>query len=78
VSFATITLCVASEQVFIVVYFVMTQSRNFWIYPHIDQFISLLTSVSDAGTGNVLQMLEFHSVLIWLMTQEDFVTFITQ
>jgi len=36
VSFVAITLCVAS-QVFIVVrvYFVMTQSRNFWIHPDI-------------------------------------------
>jgi hypothetical protein len=36
VSFAAITLCVASQRVFIiVVYFVMTQSGNFWIHPHI-------------------------------------------
>jgi hypothetical protein len=35
VSFAAITLCVASQQVFIVVdvYFVMNQSGNFWIHP---------------------------------------------
>jgi hypothetical protein len=35
VSFAAITLCVASQRVFVivVVYFVMTQSGNFWIYP---------------------------------------------
>jgi uncharacterized membrane protein YecN with MAPEG domain len=35
VSFAAITLYVASERVFIVVsvYFVMTQSGNFWIHP---------------------------------------------
>jgi hypothetical protein len=33
VSFATITLCVASKHVFVVVYFVMTQSGNFWIHP---------------------------------------------
>jgi hypothetical protein len=37
VSFAFITLRVASEQVFVVVavvvYFVMTQSGNFWIHP---------------------------------------------
>jgi hypothetical protein len=36
VSFAAITLCVASQRVFIVVivvvYFVMTQSGNFWIH----------------------------------------------
>jgi hypothetical protein len=41
VSFVAITLCVASQRVFvvvvvvvIVVYFVMTQSGNFWIHPH--------------------------------------------
>jgi hypothetical protein len=32
-SFAAITLCVASQRVFIVVYLVTTQSGNFWIYP---------------------------------------------
>jgi hypothetical protein len=35
VSFAAITLCVASQRVFIVVHFVMTQSGNFWIHPRI-------------------------------------------
>jgi hypothetical protein len=39
-SFAAITICVASQRVFVVVvvvvvYFVMTQSGNFWIYPRI-------------------------------------------
>jgi hypothetical protein len=35
VSFAAVTLCVASQRVFIVVsiYFVMTQSGSFWIHP---------------------------------------------
>jgi hypothetical protein len=36
VSFAAITLCVASQRVLIVViviYFVITQSGNFWIHP---------------------------------------------
>jgi hypothetical protein len=32
VSFAAITLCVPSQQVFVVVDFVMTQSENFWIH----------------------------------------------
>jgi hypothetical protein len=32
VSFAAIALCVASQRVFVVVYFVMTQSGNFWIH----------------------------------------------
>jgi hypothetical protein len=36
VSSAAITLCVASQRVFIVVvYFFMTQSGNFWIHPRI-------------------------------------------
>jgi hypothetical protein len=37
VSFATITLLVASQRVLMVVsmYFVMTQSGNFWIHPRI-------------------------------------------
>jgi len=35
-SFAVITLCIASQQVFIfVVYIVMTQSGNVWIHPDI-------------------------------------------
>jgi hypothetical protein len=33
VSFAAITLCVASQRVFIVVYFVMAKFGNFWIDP---------------------------------------------
>jgi hypothetical protein len=33
VSFATITLCVASHLLFIFAYFVMTQSGNFWVHP---------------------------------------------
>jgi len=42
VSSAAITLCVSSQQVFIVVflvlvYFVTTQSGNFWIHPHISK-----------------------------------------
>jgi hypothetical protein len=32
-SFATITLCVASQQMFFVVYFIVTQSGSFWIHP---------------------------------------------
>jgi hypothetical protein len=41
VSFAAITLCVASQRVFVVVVVVVvfislsTQSGNFWIYPRI-------------------------------------------
>jgi hypothetical protein len=43
VTFAAITLCVASQRVFIVVgvYFVMTQSGNFWIHPDIVYMVLL-------------------------------------
>jgi hypothetical protein len=43
-SFAAIALCVASEREFTVVsvYFVMTQSGNFWIHPRItSQFLTV-------------------------------------
>jgi len=42
VSFAAITLCVASQRVFIFVrvYFVMTQSGNFWIHRRISPVIA--------------------------------------
>jgi hypothetical protein len=33
-SFFAITIYVASQRVFVVVYFVMTQSGTFWIHPH--------------------------------------------
>jgi hypothetical protein len=40
VSFVAITLCVASQRVFIVtVYFVMTQSGNFWIHPRMTSIL---------------------------------------
>jgi hypothetical protein len=45
VSFATITLCVASQQVFVVIYFIMTRSENFWIYPCI-----LVVNITDRIT----------------------------
>jgi len=35
VSFTAITLCVASQGVFIDVYFVITLSGNFWMHPRI-------------------------------------------
>jgi hypothetical protein len=65
VSFAAITLCVASQRVFIVVYFVMTQSGFFWIHPRSYQMnsegccinllrctCSLISCVSDTGFWN--------------------------
>jgi hypothetical protein len=52
VSFAAITLCVASQQVFVVVvvvvvvvYFVMTQSGDFWIHPRIAIFHKIYVEV---------------------------------
>jgi hypothetical protein len=50
VSFTTISLCVASQRMFIViivvVYFVTMQSGNFWIYPH------KVTTYTCIGTGS--------------------------
>jgi hypothetical protein len=55
VSFAAITLCVASQRVFIfVVYFVMTESGNFWIQPRTSPLILLiLISSIDIQKKNV-------------------------
>jgi len=42
VSFAAVTLCVASQRVFIIVvivYLVITQSGNFWIHPRALAFV---------------------------------------
>jgi hypothetical protein len=35
VSFATVTLCVASQRVFLLFILLSTQSGNFWIHPRI-------------------------------------------
>jgi hypothetical protein len=43
VSFATITLCVASQRVFVVC-FLLTQSGNFWLHPHIYIYIYIYLS----------------------------------
>jgi hypothetical protein len=54
VSFAAITLCVVSERVFIVVvvYFVMTQSGNFWIHPRWVCSVGLVRTYKDmCGEG---------------------------
>jgi hypothetical protein len=53
VSFAAIILCVASQRVFIVVvYFVTTQSGNFWILPRIWRRVGIARSqVTDGGDG---------------------------
>jgi len=39
VSFAAITICVASRVFIVVAYFVMTQSGNFWIRPSTSSFL---------------------------------------
>jgi hypothetical protein len=48
VSFATKTICVASQRVFIVAISLSTQSGNFWIYPRIviceDEKLEVLVS----------------------------------
>jgi len=55
VSFANITFCVASQRVFILVsvYFVMTQSGNFWINPRragLAQSVWRLNGLDDRGS----------------------------
>jgi hypothetical protein len=59
VSFAAINLCVASQRVFtfvVVVYFVVTQSGNFWIYPR--TYVSL-----GFQRDSILEHTEFANVL---------------
>jgi hypothetical protein len=51
-SFAAITLYVASQRVFVVVYFVTTQSGNFWIHPPMSSFIRGL-SLADVSYGPI-------------------------
>jgi len=52
VSFATITLRVAYQRVFIVVvYFVITQSGNFWIHPHTTKILTLCLNGTTLRTG---------------------------
>jgi hypothetical protein len=51
VRFAAITLYIASQRVFIIVYFVMTQSGNFWIHPSIGMsHMRMGISVIDHGS----------------------------
>jgi hypothetical protein len=56
VSFAVITLCVASQRLFIVesVYFVLTQSGNFWIQPRTCGKASLVgVNKENPATGSI-------------------------
>jgi hypothetical protein len=52
VNFSAITLCVASQRVFIFVsvYFFMTQSGNFWIHPRILTSLRMETNFSGIRT----------------------------
>jgi hypothetical protein len=50
VSFAVITFCVASQRVFVVVYFVIDQSGNFRIHPRKDLQI-LRRTLNSSRTG---------------------------
>jgi hypothetical protein len=54
VSFAAITFCVVSQRMFIVVYFVTTQSKNFWIHPRTAFIIAAVKPVhfNDATVRN--------------------------
>jgi hypothetical protein len=53
-SFDAITLCVASQRVFVVVvvvYFVMTQSGNFWIHPRTPSVLQGINNYPTVGMG---------------------------
>jgi hypothetical protein len=55
VSFTAITLSVPSQRVFIIVsvYFVMTQSGNFWIHPLIEwECVDWLHTVPDSSSDH--------------------------
>jgi len=77
VSFTTITLCVASQRVFIVVsvYFVMTQSGNFWIHPRIlywssEATLLLYRSVNHEGRKPLISYVGYEAQresLDWLL-----------
>jgi hypothetical protein len=59
-SFAAITLCVASQPVFIfdIVYFVMTQSGNFWLHPRISKVPGSIVGL-EAAMLTVFILLSF-------------------
>jgi hypothetical protein len=60
VSFATITLCVASQRVFVffvAYYFVMTQYGNFWIHHSLVYTFLLLTYFCISSEARVLAYL---------------------
>jgi hypothetical protein len=61
VSFAATTLCVASQQVFVVfiVYFVKTQSGNFWIHVHTCT-VCVLERIKPGIFAVLLALYEFH------------------
>jgi hypothetical protein len=56
VNSAAITLCVASQRVFVVVvYIVMTQSGNFWIHPRVNKtkLIRKVYVIGDVHTRHI-------------------------
>jgi hypothetical protein len=64
VSFAAITLCVASQWAFIVIvaYFVMIQSENFWIHPRIN-FINC----TDMAALRNIRWAEHYRLSLWCL-----------
>jgi hypothetical protein len=59
VNFAAITLCVASQRVFIV-YFVMSQSGNFWIHLRIVTHIHSLTVMTNLAASVICTHIHIH------------------
>jgi hypothetical protein len=55
VSFAAITLCVASRRVFVAVISLSTQSGNFWIRPHIYIYIYIYIYITFTIAPSVLK-----------------------
>jgi hypothetical protein len=74
VSFAAVTLFVASQRMF-VVYFIMTQSGNFWIYPHRMRLVASQTSTLRTRTEMVFKTLVFSPLnhLTQLTARENFI-----
>jgi hypothetical protein len=72
VSFATVTLCVASQRVsiFVSIYFFMTQSGNLWIHPR--KSIPVIScSIDTASLNNQLAVQVFQYVMTQLLTYAD-------
>jgi len=70
VSFAAITLCVASQQVFIVVYFVFTVVISLWLIPETFGYTLILSSIS-----RTVSVIFFILKQSWLFAVPDAVEF---